>query len=167
MADGLTAENAESGRYRDTYLMKQLQNATPGGKQLPLRGRVDGITPAEVAELLHLMQQRNLIRTHTLRPEISDIKGWLDDLLTYYAAMKDENTLLAEVFCDPDPNKLERYVLAPNFYDPEDAPIRAVRSLASGRVIGPVALTSTASSAYGRALVAGLEEVQRLAAGVE
>jgi hypothetical protein len=167
MADHLKAENTESGHYRDTYLMKQLQNAAPGGQQVPLEGQVDGIAPEQVAELFHLMQQRNLIRTHTLRPEFSDVKSWLNDLLTYYAAMKEENTVLAEVFCDPVPDKLERYVLAPNFYDPEDASIAAVRSLANGRVTGPVTLKLRASSAYGRALVAGLEEVRRLAATVD
>ena len=162
MDEHLRADSAEQSRYRTTYLMKQLQRARPGGRQVPLEGPVEGVTPAEVAELLHLMQQRNLIRTHTLRPEFSDIKTWLDDLLTYYAAMKEENAALAEVFCTPEEGKLRRYVLEPTFYDPADGAITAARDLAGGRVVGMQSTELTAQSLYGRALVAGLEELQRL-----
>ena len=160
----LRTDSAEAARYRDTYLMKQLQRARPGARQVALQGPVEGVTPAEVAELFHLMQQRNLIRTHTLRPEFSDIKTWLEDLLTYYAAMKEENHAVAEVFCAPDPEKLRQYVLAPNFYDPVDGPIVAARELAVGRVVGVTKMGSEPGSQYGQALSAGLSAVRNCVA---
>ena len=155
---GTEEDDAEATRYRDTYLFKQLQNAKPHARRVAVDGPVPEVTPAEVAELLHLMQQRNLIRMHTLRPEFSDIESWLTDFLGYYAEMKAENLRYGEVFCAPEAEKLRRYVLEPGFYDPEDVPILAARQLANGEVVGRVTPDFTnASSQYGRALLRGMD----------
>ena len=155
---GTEEDDAEASRYRDTYLFKQLQNARPHARRVAVDGPVPEVTPAEVAELLHLMQQRNLIRMHTLRPEFSDVETWLTDFLGYYAEMKAENLRYGEVFCNPEVEKLRRYVLEPDFYDPEDAPILAARQLANGEVVGRVTPDlATASSQYGRALLRGMD----------
>ena len=155
---GTEEDDAEASRYRDTYLFKQLQNARPHARRVAVDGPVPEVTPAEVAELLHLMQQRNLIRMHTLRPEFSDIETWLTEFLGYYAELKAENLRYGEVFCNPGAEKLRRYVLEPEFYDPEDAPILAARQLANGEVVGRVMPDlTTASSQYGRALLRGMD----------
>ncbi len=148
----------EAGVYRDTYLFKQLQNARPHARQVSLTEPVTEVSPAQVAELLHLMQQRNLIRMHTLRPEFSDIERWLTDFLKSYHDMKAENLQYGKVFCTPEADKLRRYVLEPNFYDPADAPIVAARQMAIGKIVGRGRLDlTTATSQYGRALLRGMD----------
>ncbi len=155
---GVEETDAEASRYRDTYLFKQLQNAKPHARRVAVDGAVPEVTPTGVAELLHLMQQRNLIRMHTLRPEFGDIGTWLTDFLGYYSEMKAENLRYGEVYCAPEAEKLQRYVLEPGFYDPENAPIVAARQLANGEIVGRVTLDLTnASSQYGRALLRGMD----------
>ncbi len=149
--------------YQDTYLLKMLQNADIHRKQLPVDSPLEGVTEAAVAELFHIIQQRNLIRMHTLRPEFSDVSAWLEQFLAYYQQMKLDNHAYAKIYCQPVKPKVQQYIVEPNFYDAKETIIQATRHLQLGLSTGAnnlLASTNQPKSLYGKALDTALAKMK-------
>ncbi len=149
--------------YQDTYVMKMLQNADPNRKKLSIKESLKGVAPEQMAEVFHLIQQRNLIRTHTIKPELEETESWLGDFLAYYHQLDTDNERYAQVYCNPDPTKVDQYILKPNFYDENDAIIKTTRSVQMGLAEGLTKVDSLVktepNSIYGKALHEALKRM--------
>ncbi len=150
--------------YQDTYVMKMLQNADPNRMKVPLNKSLSGVKPEEIAEALHLIQQRNLIRMHTQKPEFSDADRWIENFMCYYNQMKKDNLAYGKVYCQPDASKVEQYVTEPNFYDENDLIIRVARKIQmvqAGKIKYSTdqLINTKPNSIYGKALQNSLQRM--------
>lgn len=108
------ADPDEARLYHDAALLRAWSGHAPGAAP-------EAEVPAEeVATLLRLVVPRTLIRFHTLVPDYDDGAGWVTRLAAWRDHHADWSQRLAAAYAQPDPAKLERYVAAPNFYDPAD-----------------------------------------------
>ncbi len=154
----------EAAIYQDVYLLKMLQNADPHKRNLDPGAAITEISIENVQEIFHLVQQRNLIRMHTIRPEFSDIDTWLVEFISYYEQMQKDNLTYAAVYCKPDAVKLKSFVYEPGFYRESDRPVQATRNLQLSRM-GNIhqqakgLLDAKPESIYGKALQAGLLQI--------
>lgn len=165
--DHLLTENSndlsERAIYQDAHVMKMMQNADRHRKKVPIDEELEGVSVAEVAELFHIIQQRNLIRMHTIRPKFLDVSTWLDQFLSYYNSMKKDNTTYAKIYCTPSKSKVQEYVLTTNFYDAKEPIIQAARQIQLSQVTGSnnrMAETANPNSMYGKALQSALTKMK-------
>lgn len=159
--DGSTLSDATI--YRDTYVIKSLQNADPHRQKVPFDRPIEGVSPEEVASLFHVIQQRNLIRMHTIRPEFSDISTWLDNMLAFYETMKADNDRYAMAYCWADAAKVKKYVTDQQFYEPTDTPIQAARQFQMTLMTGKtnqLMNRKAVVSIYGKALNEALSKLR-------
>lgn len=112
--------------YHDVWIMKEMQNADPASRAIPMSESLE-IEPGEVAELFHLVRQRNLIRMHTIRPEFADVETWLEQVLTLQHILEEENVRYAQIYCNPISAGIDKEMIT--FYDRDDAIIRLARGL--------------------------------------
>ncbi len=159
-----TAEDlSERTLYRDVHLMKMLQNADPHRPMIAIDRPLPGVDVASVANLFHLIQQRNLIRMHTIRPEFSDAEGWLDQFLNYYHQLKKDNAQYAEVYCNPVAEKVQKHIRQNNFYHADDQIIQVARKLQMGLPLGHHGsswMESAPASIYGKALGEAFQKIR-------
>jgi hypothetical protein len=156
-------ELSERDIYRDVHVIKELQNADPHRKKVSIDQPIKGASEEEVAELFHVIQQRNMIRTHTLRPEFSDVSTWLDNFLGYYEGMKEGNKRYAAVYCSPEVSKVRTYISDAQFYEADDAPIQLARRFQMSQLTGKTNVLMTKKavvSIYGKALQQALAKLQ-------
>lgn len=153
---------SERAIYQDAHLMKMLQNADVHRKQVPIDEPLEGVSEAEVTELLHIIQQRNMIRMHTIRPEFSGVSLWLEQFLAYYNQMKKDNKTYAKVYCNPTKSKVQEYIHQTSFYNENDENIQAARQLQLSLVTGGNNRLQSAKpmSIYGKALQDGLNRMK-------
>jgi hypothetical protein len=85
-----------------------------------------------VARLFREIGPRVLMRFHTFIPDYDDGSGWVDRMSAWRHEKESLLRRLAEAYQDPDPEKEQRFVTGPNFFDEEDAIIRAARALQEG-----------------------------------
>ncbi|NND07878.1 MAG: hypothetical protein HKN87_15985 [Saprospiraceae bacterium] len=112
--------------YHDVWIMKEIQNADPSSSTISLSEQLD-TDPADVAELFHLIRQRNLIRMHTIRPEFSDVETWLSQVLSLQHLLEEENERYARVYCNPISAGIDKEMIT--FYDREDPIIQLARGM--------------------------------------
>ncbi len=112
--------------YHDVWVMKEMQNADPSGRSVPMNEPIE-VDTGDVAELFHLVRQRNLIRMHTIRPEFADVETWLEQVLSLQHMLEDENVRYARVYCHPTSTGITRDMNT--FYDREDPIIQLARGV--------------------------------------
>ncbi len=112
--------------YYDVVVMKEMQNSDPTKHHVEIDKPLDGVKVGDVAELFHLIRQRNLIRMHTFRPEFTGVELWLDQVLDYQHTIEEENHRYAKIYCDPSVADVHA---DPSFYHREDEIIRLARGM--------------------------------------
>lgn len=112
--------------YFDVKLMQEIHLAEP------YRSEHDHKRPSKesLEELFHLIRQRNLIRTHTFRPDFKDVEPWLENFLRYHHLIEEENQRYAHIYLNPDVVKPE--VPWKSFYDANNDIISLARSTQMG-----------------------------------
>ena len=117
---------------------------------------------AAVKDLFQALLQGSLIELHTFIPDGNDIEGWLEKLFELQQRFYNDLDRYAEAIHRPDPDKVERFIKAVNFYNSEDAVIAAARALQVGEGVEDIEATWTtpASSHYGQALQLGMGYVE-------
>lgn len=107
-------------------------------------------------EVLRALLQRALLELHTLIPAGEDIEGWLDRLLALRQTYQVSRARYVEAILRPDPAKVQRFIVAMNFYDATDPIIAAARALQRGAPADvATAVALPARSHYGQALQLG------------
>jgi len=136
----LFREVYEDGK-REPYSPASLEGgmeSLPGSRALGVR---------EVEEALRALWQRALIALHTFIPDQEDVEGWMERLFETRQRFYVDIRRYAEAFADPDPEKVQRFIVDANFYDRTDPLIRLARSLQHGRTDESIELAEALSAA--------------------
>jgi len=118
----------------------------PGAKSLPI---------AEVEEVFQAMLQRFLISMHTVMPDLDNAEEWIPKLIRRRQKFGGVIKRYAEAFANPDPDKYNRFIVEPNFYDKNDPIIVQARS---GKPSAPNADANR--SLYAQILTRGMGYIQ-------
>lgn len=110
---------------------------------------------ATLESLFRVMWQRMLLAMHTFKPDGENIDAWLDNVIGRHQRLTVDIRRYAEAFHSPDPAKVDRFIVQPNFYDREEPLIVLARALQRGERPNTTvadALAVPAQSRYGLAL---------------
>ena len=107
------------------------------------------------------MFQQALISFHTFSPNLDNFEPWLDNLLNGYQDLYMSIPQYAAIFSHPEPEKVKKYVIGPNFYNREDPIIRLARYIQAGKKVTAADFAARtkvdqSSSAYARGIARGL-----------
>jgi hypothetical protein len=157
----------ESSVYQEIFLLREIygnENQGPFNPQIfnpqahPAAATVD---VGELEQLVRLLLQRALIAQPPLAPTGTELEEWLQRVLTLREDFAVNLQRYAQVFVQPDPEKIQRYLTEINFYDENDPHIRVARAvqrrdeLRASYVVQ--ALQATSTSQYGQALKRGYD----------
>lgn len=137
--------------YHDVWVMKEMQNADPASRAIPMSESIE-IEPGDVAELFHLIRQRNLIRMHTIRPEFADVETWLEQVLSLQHILEEENMRYAQVYSNPISVGIDKEMIT--FYDRDDPIIRLARGMQMSVTELPYDLTDSIDQAGSQSIYA-------------
>jgi hypothetical protein len=137
------AESVESPTdcsvYHDVFLFREVYGAGRHEPYVPdsleVRPESSAATQAfqttEVEGALRSLWQRALIGMHTFIPDEEDVDGWLERLFKLRQQFYVDIRRYAEAFANPNPHKVQRFILDVKFYD-SDPLIRLARSIQNG-----------------------------------
>jgi hypothetical protein len=151
---------SECRLYHDVTVLREQQIAETGQRR-----EAAAISSKDAAALFSAMSQRLLMRLHTFQPDVEDVNEWLGRLFAWRARQKALFENFAAACHSPDPAKVRQFVTTVNFYNREDALIRAARSLQRGplatqEVINAAAQQASSQSLYAQALARGYRKMQ-------
>ncbi|MBI3970744.1 MAG: hypothetical protein HY332_05595 [Chloroflexi bacterium] len=126
-------------------------------------------TGRALEEFVRALFQRALLACHTLDPDSDDVQGWLDRLFTTVQPLYLDVDLWVRVFQNPDPAKVERFMVETAFYRADDPAIQVARALQAGRQVDDAyvqaALQPEANqSRYGQSLQTGIRYLRAASA---
>ncbi len=165
-----TKNPMECSIYHDIFILRTIY---ADGKRAPFNEVIfdpqahpaaASFNAGELEELVRLLLQRALISIHALKPDAQDVEGWLERLF----ALRQDFTInlqrYAQVFAQPDPEKIRSYITELNFYNENDPHIRVARAVQQRDELRASyvteALQATPASQYGRALKRGYDYLQ-------
>ncbi|MBQ0734673.1 hypothetical protein [Aquimarina celericrescens] len=150
---------SEKDIYRDCYLIKMLQNAGEEKNRIPITKSLKKESYDSVKEGFRLMRERNLLRMHTYKAEFSDAEKWIGDVIDLHHESADNDEKYAKIYCNPNPEKIEKYILTPQFYNEEDLIIKTAKDIQMFTIAGQIdlkpSLNSEAKSQHAKALQEG------------
>jgi hypothetical protein len=76
----------------------------------------------QLEEYFRVLWRRAIVAMHTFSPDRSDMRGWLDRLLSTLQQFPMEMARYAKIAAEWDPAKVKRYLEDTHFYDRGDAP---------------------------------------------
>ncbi|MBN2091078.1 hypothetical protein JW964_15805 [candidate division KSB1 bacterium] len=112
----------EMSIYHDMFVLKQI---APGENPTAANS-------TNLASLFNGMVPRMITRTHTLTPDYDDGEGWILRISTWRDKTIELMNRYAEVYLNPDSQKMDKYILKSNFYYPDDPIIQLTRKLQNG-----------------------------------
>jgi hypothetical protein len=111
-------------------------------------------------EHFRVLVQRALIAMHTFIPDVENAEAWLEQVIDLRQRFYVELARYAAAYNDPDPAKVERYIIEPNFYDETDPLLQLARAIQKGEAVSGAqvaeALEAEAGSQYDQAVRRGL-----------
>lgn len=127
----------ECAIYHDVFLLREVY---AGGKNLPFNPflldpkehpavagvAIDG---GSLEQLIRALVQRSILALHSLTPDEQNIEGWLENLLTLQQRYGVNLQRYSQIFAQPDPAKVRRYITERNFYAENDPHIRVARAV--------------------------------------
>jgi hypothetical protein len=140
-----------------------------GGDGIFPPGLLDPASPGASPDLGLLAQtvmRRELIRMHTLKPDVDDIHNWFAHLIPAVQDFKIRLHEYESVMNSPDETKWKRFLTDTNFYSRETPLIAATQTLAAGgmmttsEVEAALAATDVTSGRYARALAKAVDYVR-------
>jgi hypothetical protein len=156
------------GPDRDVYLEASIYHEAVSFREVYANGKYEPYAPwvvdapaseaqAQAQQLIQVMFQQALISFHTFYPRLDNFEEWLDRMLDGYQALYMSIPQYAAIFTHPDPAKVKKYVIKPNFYNPEDPIIKLARDIQTGKKISAADVKTRAkvdksSSAYARGI---------------
>lgn len=159
--------------HHDVFLLREIYaggerepyspaTAEIGMQSLPAAQALD---VDQIEDLLRAILQRALIGLHTFIPDRDDVEGWMERLFAMRQRFYIDIRHYAEVFANPDADKMKRFIHDVNFYDGADAIIRLARSLQHGSADETIDLAeavegAASQSQYAQALRKGYLYIQ-------
>ena len=129
------------GVYQDMFVLKQLAE----------KSATQSIE--DIEDLFLQMNPRMITRIHTLIPDFDDGENWTIRITDWRDELKLLIERYARAYVQPESDKMDRYVHQLEFYDPDDAVIKAARN---HRRIN-LSTMAASKSLYAQALVRGVE----------
>ncbi len=167
-------EVSECRLYHDVTVLREHHDAQSNhaGANHAGSGRRRGassVAGKDMTDLFAAMSQRLMIRLHTFEPDEEDVDGWLARLFAWRTRQKTLFERFALTYNSPDSTKARRFVSAVNFYNREDAIIRAARAMQRGAMATPGGIeaalkTATGGSQYSQALARGFGRLEAVSA---
>jgi hypothetical protein len=122
--------------YHDVFLFREIYAAGKRPPYSPATLETDmkslsgaqKIPVAEIEEIFHALLQRSLISMHTIMPDLGNAEDWIPKLIRHRQKFGGVLKRYAEALANPDPEKFNRFVVEPNFYDKNDPIIQQARS---------------------------------------
>ena len=131
----------EMAVYQDMFVLKQLAEKSPAQ------------SIEDIEDLFLQMNPRMITRIHTLIPDFDDGENWTIRITDWRDELKLLIERYARAYVQPEGDKIDRYVHNLEFYDPDDAVIKAARN---HRRIN-LSTMADSRSLYAQALVKGVE----------
>jgi hypothetical protein len=133
----------------------------------------NGTEPGRAAEdFIRSCFQRALLSSHTIKPDLEDIDGWLDRLFKIVQDLYVSVELYVSVYTDPDHERIARYRVETEFYNKADPVVVAARRIQNGEGVTQAevahALEADNAGAYAQAVAESVHrfrEAARLLAG--
>lgn len=158
-----TESPSDCSIYHDVFVFREVFGSGAGepystamfDPALESHPGASAVDAAAVEDLFRVMWQRMLLAMHTFKPDGENIDAWLDNVIGRRQRLTVDIRRYAEAFYRPDPSKVDRFIVRPNFYDREEPLIALARALQRGdRPVMTVAeaLAVPARSRYGLAL---------------
>jgi hypothetical protein len=157
--------------YHDVFLLREIY---AGGRNAPFNPfllapeehpAVAGaaLDVASLEQLTQVLVQRALLALHHLTPAEQNVEGWLDGLLALRQRYVVNLRLYSQVFAQPDPAQVRRYITESNFYAASDPHIRVARAVQQRDELRvsyvSQALQATPTSHYGLTLKRGYDSL--------
>jgi hypothetical protein len=168
-----TEKPTDCSVYHDVFLFREVYGA---GQREPYVPDSLDVTPAsspatralqapEVEGAFRSMWQRALVAMHTFIPDEEDVDGWLERVFTMRQEFYVDIRRYAEAFADPDPDKVQRFLVDVHFYEESDPLIRLARSIQEGTPdaaidLQPAIEAAASQSQYAQALRRGMIYLQ-------
>ncbi|MCR8633282.1 hypothetical protein [Paenibacillus radicis (ex Xue et al. 2023)] len=128
--------------YHDAFIFSELyakRHNTPfhfemasfekGIESLPIAAEFNITALTDFYRILH---QRALIEMHTFIPDTENIEGWMDKLYARHQEQIIHMDRYANAIVTPDPAKVKRFVVEPNFYDRNEPILQLTAALRNG-----------------------------------
>ena len=165
----------ECSIYTDVHLLGQIYGAGKDDAHWPYSPAlldlsaetlpaIQGFSAKDLEDLSRVLLMRAYIALHTFQPGL-DILDWMDRFFllrqNYFISVQQ----YAEVFTNPNPEKVKRYVVDTNFYNPEDPLIQLARTIQAGNAVDGGRIEEARSRAesqsqYARAVARGCKYVR-------
>lgn len=147
----------------DILVMQAIFQAEPWNGDDYLDKMLPAAEKEELSHLFHLIRQRNLIRTHTFRPEFSNVEPWLENFLQYHHLIEVENQRYADLYLNPD--SINMHASWIKFYNAKDDIIQLARDTQVGISESTINLSdaiknSPNQSTYAQILASCIEEIK-------
>ncbi len=170
---GSTQPPNESKILQDIFVFKEVyasgcEGDVPGLTQHVLSA-LTGEPEANMEHLFRILLRRAMIAMHTINPDDDHADEWLTAVLTRLQTFPKSMYQYAELAAHWPEDKVQQYLIKPNFYNRQDPLIRLARDLQRGSAADPRAVLDahracdTSASRYARALAKALDYL--LAAG--
>lgn len=166
----------EVSAYYDTHVFRKVYadgRETPFGPAMLAANASDGGNALEA--FVRSLFQRALLSSHTLSPDRGDMEGWIDRLLDTVQPLYISIEMYVDIYCRPDPRKMQQYGVETEFYRESDPAIATARKVQRGGAVSAqeldLALAPAGNlSGYGQCLCLGmakLREASRWWAGAQ
>ncbi|MGC9349544.1 MAG: hypothetical protein ACP5JG_15505 [Anaerolineae bacterium] len=162
-----TESPTECSVYHDAFIFREVYGAGEASPYHPamfgedFETLSDTINVADLQDLVHVLLRRALIEMHTLIPNVDDPEAWIDHLFTRRQEFYVDLERYDAAITNPDPEKVQTYIIDDGFYERDDPIIDVARRLQHGEKVTPEevggAIDADATSHYGQALKLGMK----------
>jgi len=138
--------------YHDSFMLRSLA-----------RDEADKVQRAYLEKMLKELLPRTVTRVHTLIPDTQDSMDWVVKMTSWRKKNFELMEKYANIYTNPDQNKLQKFVYADNLYNPDDPLIHSARNIQQGMLVEDkklnqlLASENSNNSLYCRALSAGIK----------
>jgi len=115
--------------YHDAISFKEVYGSGSGPFPAETMSQ-GGLSSAEVA--VQALFQRLMVSMHTFTPDGENIEEWIDKAEKFRQKAYVNLERYRKAVMEPDPDMMQRFIIEPNFYEPNDPIITAARCLANG-----------------------------------
>lgn len=119
----------EGFMFREYYLNDPIFGLAVDPKRLADESAEFKARSQRLVTLMRSLVKRNLIETHTLKPDYDDVDGWFDRLRERQQTFHVSIDRYAEAALRPDPEKVRLYLTEVNFFDERDPVIVLCKKL--------------------------------------
>ena len=142
--------------YHDVCVLQEVYAGADKPDALGKHMLLDGTdaNPGNSEALFHAYWRRMLVRMHTFIPDDTDPDRWLEHVIKMQQRLYVDLRRYAEAWKHPDPEKVDRFLTKPNFYNRHEPLLRLVRGIQCGDNVDDIDLADALATAANGSLYA-------------